>query len=169
MNKRTKELVLGAGMIGIAALYLVLTFQIQRKDVIDATFIPFVLSGALFLLGALQTIGALSEKKAGDAGAEKKSASEKADDACEDKTAKIDTATVIKTIALIVAYVAFLDLAGFVIMSIVYLFAQFIVLTPLDRKKNYLVYGIIAVVASVGIYLIFRYVFSMMLPEGLLK
>jgi putative tricarboxylic transport membrane protein len=162
-------MILGAVMILIAAIYLILIFRIQRRDVIDATFIPFILSGALFLLGAVQISGTLFGKKKIATEAERKSASEKADDACEDKTAKIDTPTVIKTIALIVAYVAFLDLVGFMIMSIIYLFAQFIVLTPLNRKKNYLAYGIIAVVASVGIYLIFRYVFSMMLPEGLLK
>lgn len=154
-------------MIAVAAIYLVLIFRIERRgEIVDATFIPFLLSGGLFILGIMQLVTAL---RISAIGSDRKSVSEKAEDACEDKKSKVDTPTVIKTIALILIYIAFLDLIGFVIMSIVYLFTQFIVLTPVNSKKKYLAYAVISVVTSVSIYLIFRYVFSMMLPEGLLK
>ena len=53
-------------------------------------------------------------------------------------------------------------------MTVVYLIAQFIVLTPADKKPNYLLYTVIAVLTSACVYLLFRYAFDMMLPVGFL-
>ncbi|MFA5852184.1 MAG: tripartite tricarboxylate transporter TctB family protein [Spirochaetales bacterium] len=158
MKKKTRELLLGALMLGIGALYLALTLGIPRKGGIDASFVPFVLSAIILLLGTLQTVGALRIKNEGANGQEKTESKE-----------KVDTPTVLKTIFLILVYVAFLNKIGFVIMSILYLFIQFIVLTPAYKKKNYLMYAIVAIVSSVSIFLIFRYIFDLMLPAGLLQ
>jgi putative tricarboxylic transport membrane protein len=160
VTKKTRELILGGVMLAIGAFYLFMTFQIPRKGTIDATFIPFILSGTLFLLGFLQLGGTLFGKKK-DISAQSQQPTKKKD--------KVDSKTVIETIFIIIVYLAFLGRVGFVIMSAIYLFAQFIVLTPLSKKKNYLLYAITAIVSSVSIYLIFRYVFNLMLPEGLLK
>ncbi|HOV64861.1 MAG TPA: tripartite tricarboxylate transporter TctB family protein [Spirochaetia bacterium] len=161
MKKITSELLLGIIMLVIATSYLIMTFSIPRRGTIDATFVPFLLSGGMYLLGILQTIGALSKKKKKDVSSD----NEKQEDSKE----QVDVQTVLKTIGLIIIYIAFLDKIGFIIMSAVYLFAQFIVLTPVEKKKRYLVYAIIAVSSSVIIYIIFRYVFDLMLPGGLLS
>ncbi len=54
-------------------------------------------------------------------------------------------------------------------MTVVYLFTQFIVLTPVDRKVNYLMYAVIAISTSAAVYLTFRYAFDMILPVGLMR
>jgi len=144
----------------MATFYLIMTLTIPRRGTIDATFVPFLLSGSIYILGIIQTVSSLpKQKKQSVSKTEQKDSS----------TQKVDTATVIKTIILIVIYIALLDKIGFVIMSAVYLFAQFIVLTPVSKKRNYLLYAIVAISSSVIIYVIFRYVFDLMLPGGLLK
>lgn len=166
MTKKTQETILGAAMIAFGAAYLALAFRIERRDVIDATFVPFILSGALLILGTVQILTTFFGK-AGSADA-KKAAAEKAEDACAGEPVGVDTATVLKTIGLIVVYLLLMGVVGFTVTSALYLFAQFIVLTPEHKKKNYLVYGIISAVSAVSIFLIFRYVFSLMLPAGFL-
>lgn len=80
-----------------------------------------------------------------------------------------DYRTVWKTLGLIVAYAALMEPVGFPVMTVVYLFAQFIVLTPLDKKVNYPMYLIIAVLTSTVVYLTFRQAFDMLLPVGVLN
>lgn len=67
------------------------------------------------------------------------------------------------------AYAAFLEPVGFPIMTVVYLFSQFIVLTPTDKKVSYPMYGAIAIITSAVVYLTFRHAFDMILPVGLLN
>ena len=51
----------------------------------------------------------------------------------------------------------------------VYLYLQFIVLTPVNQKIRHLSYLLIAVVSSAAIFLLFREAFDLMLPAGLLN
>ncbi|MNT52483.1 Tripartite tricarboxylate transporter TctB family protein [compost metagenome] len=79
-----------------------------------------------------------------------------------------DIKTVVKTLALIVGYIALLSPIGFPLMTAIYLYLQFIVLTPLDHRVNHLAYALIALVTSAITYLLFREAFDLMLPSGLL-
>ena len=42
-------------------------------------------------------------------------------------------------------------------------------LTPTDKKINYLMYVTIAVITSAAVFMTFRYAFDMMLPVGLMN
>ncbi|MNE90686.1 hypothetical protein D3C80_1882280 [compost metagenome] len=53
-------------------------------------------------------------------------------------------------------------------MTAIYLYLQFIVLTPVDHRVNHLAYALIALVTSAITYLLFREAFDLMLPSGLL-
>jgi len=160
MKKMTSDLILGMLMLAMATFYLVMTLNIPRRGTIDATFVPFLLSGGIYILGTIQVVSSLikQNKKPPNAATQKEATAQ-----------KVDTPTAIKTLILLVIYIALLDKIGFVIMSAVYLFAQFIVLTPVSKRRNYLLYAIVAISSSVIIYVIFRYVFDLMLPGGLLK
>jgi putative tricarboxylic transport membrane protein len=148
-NKR--EFAVGAVFLAIGLAYLYMTSTLPRKQFIDAAFVPYILSITMCLLGVLQ-MRAAGKRATGAA---------KEDDA--------DYGTVSKTLGLIVAYVALLEPVGFPIMTIVYLFAQFIVLTPANRRINYPMYGVIACITSAAVYLTFRYAFDMILPVGLMN
>jgi len=159
-NIRKREFATGAVILAIGLGYLYMTSTLPRKQFIDAAFVPYILAITMCLLGVLQMwdanklgIGASSGAAAKDVNA--------ADTA--------DYRTVWKTLGLIIGYVAFLDPIGFPIMTFVYLFAQFIVLTPIEKRINYLMYGAIAIITSVTVYITFRHAFDMILPVGLLN
>jgi len=150
---KKREVAVGAFFLVVGIGYLYLTSAIPRKQFIDAAFVPYVLAITMCLLGVLQIREAYKL-----VGSKQSAAQDTA-----------DYRTVWKTLGLIVAYAAFLEPVGFPLMTVVYLFAQFIVLTPTDKKISYWVYGTIAVITSAVVYLTFRYAFDMILPIGLLN
>ena len=152
-NIRKREFAVGIVFLAVGLGYLYMTSTLPRKQFIDAAFIPYILAITMCLLGVLQLrearrLPADEPSGAGD---------------------NADYRTVFKTLGLIVAYVALLQPVGFPIMTVIYLFAQFIVLTPLDKKVNYPMYATIAIITSATVYMTFRYAFDMMLPVGLLN
>jgi putative tricarboxylic transport membrane protein len=150
---KKRETAVGAFFLVVGIGYLYLTSTIPRKQFIDAAFIPYILASTMCLLGILQIREAYKLAAAKQSG----------------KQDTADYRTVWKTLGLIVAYAAFLEPVGFPLMTVVYLFAQFIVLTPSDKKISYPVYAAIAVTTSVVVYLTFRHAFDMILPVGLLS
>lgn len=151
-DAKKREYLLGMVILVAGIIYMVLTSQLkvpERPGVhVDATFVPYVLSSIMCILGVLQLRAAknfVPKPASGD---------------------DVDYGTVGKTIGLILGYVALLDFVGFPLMTVLYLVAQFTVLTPHDKKVNYALYSVIAIIASAFIYLTFRYMFDMMLPVG---
>ena len=149
-DKKRFEFFLGLIMLLVGLGYVWATTNIPRKhDGIDASFVPYILGSLCSLLGVLQLMAAVKLKAAKDASA-----------------SKVDYSTLWKTLALIAAYVALLSWVGFPIMTLVYLIAQFYVLTPADQKPRWVLYVVVAVVTSAVVYLLFRNAFDLMLPLG---
>lgn len=72
---------------------------------------------------------------------------------------------VMVSIGLLVAYIAFMEMMGFVVMTAVYLCGQmFILATPEHRRP--LLFVAISVVSALAIYYTFVEVFQLMLPEN---
>ncbi|MEZ5645531.1 MAG: tripartite tricarboxylate transporter TctB family protein [Burkholderiaceae bacterium] len=149
-HQKRRELVLGAFFLVVGLGFLYLTSELPRKAFIDAAFVPYILAISMSLLGAMQIRDAykLSDEPQGQA------------------PEVTDHRTVLKTLALIVAYAVLFTSVGFPIMTVAYLFMQFIVLTPTDKKVNYLNYGLIALITTAVVYLTFRHGFDMLLPTG---
>jgi putative tricarboxylic transport membrane protein len=152
-DKKRMEFFLGLIMLFVGLAYLWATTAIPRKDHIDASFVPYALGSMCSLLGVIQLFAAAKM-------AAKSSSS--------DSEAAVDYATVGKTVGLIVGYVALLSSVGFPVMTVVYLIAQFFVLTPADKKPRWLLYATVAVVTAAAVYLLFRHAFDLMLPLGVL-
>jgi len=150
---KKREFAVGAFFLAVGLGYLYLTSALPRKQFIDAAFIPYVLAITMCLLGVVQMWQAHKLPVGEPSGPQDKA----------------DYRTVWKTLGLIIAYAALLEPVGFPIMTVVYLFTQFIVLTPGDKKVNYLTYAAIAVATSASVYLTFRYAFDMILPVGLMS
>lgn len=151
-DKKRLEFFLGLIMLMVGLGYLWATTNIPRKhDGIDASFVPYILGSLCSFLGVLQLLAAARLQAASAKGASDSAA---------------DYATVWKTLALIVAYVALLSWVGFPIMTVAYLIAQFYVLTPADQKPRWVLYATVAVVSSAVVYLLFRHAFDLILPLG---
>lgn len=163
LNK--KELIIGIAMLGASLTYLVLAQQLPGHDGVDAATVPKLLAGFLSLLGVMQLVSAFSKPKA----AAEPAASPAPAEAEEPTVEIVEPKTVIKTLGLILGYMALLGPVGFPIMTVVYLYLQFLVLTPVNQKARHLTYLLIAVICSALIFLLFREAFDLLLPAGLLN
>jgi putative tricarboxylic transport membrane protein len=152
---KRKEMLIGALMLGAGLFYLFLTINLPRKGSIDASTVPYVLAAGLCLFGVLQLF--LSRKATAPVVE------------TDEPASTPDYATVCKTLGLVAVYIALLESVGFPIMTALYLYAQFIVLTPLEQNANHLLYAVIALVSSALIFVTFRQGFDLMLPTGLLN
>lgn len=163
LNK--KELIIGLAMLGASLTYLVLAQQLPGHDGVDAATVPKLLAGFLSLLGVMQLVSAFAKPKA----AAEPAASPAPAEAEEPTVEIVEPKTVIKTLGLILGYMALLGPVGFPIMTVVYLYLQFLVLTPVNQKARHLTYLLIAVICSALIFLLFREAFDLLLPAGLLN
>jgi len=163
LNK--KELIIGIAMLGASLTYLVLAQQLPGHDGVDAATVPKLLAGFLSLLGLMQLVSAFAKPKV----ATEPAASPAPAEAEEPTVEIVEPKTVIKTLGLILGYMALLGPVGFPIMTVVYLYLQFIVLTPANQKARHLTYLLIAVICSALIFLLFREAFDLLLPAGLLN
>ncbi|CAM3731606.1 MULTISPECIES: tripartite tricarboxylate transporter TctB family protein [Pseudomonadaceae] len=159
-----KELIIGIAMLGASLTYLVLAQQLPGHDGVDAATVPKLLAGFLSLLGLMQLVSAFAKPKA-----VAEPASPVPAEAEEPAVEVIEPKTVLKTLGLILGYMALLGPVGFPIMTVVYLYLQFLVLTPANQKARHLTYLLIAVICSALIFLLFREAFDLLLPAGLLN
>ena len=150
---KKKEVGIGAAMLATGLIYLFLTANLPRKAFIDAAFVPYLLAAGMCILGVLQLLAAWGQAPREDAAAAE---------------AGPDYLTVGKTLGLIVGYIAVLQWLGFPIATVAYLYLQFLVLTPHDHRVSHGRYLLIALCASVFIYVVFRHGFDLLLPAGLL-
>ena len=157
-----KDLIIGVAMLGASIAYLVMAYRVPGHDGIDAATVPTLLAILLCLLGALQTLSAIGNRA-------RPAAESDADAPEQTSTSVVEPLTVLKTLGLILIYVVLLGPVGFPIMTALYLYLQFIVLTPVNQKVRHLPYAAIAVVTSAVIYLLFREAFDLLLPAGLLN
>ena len=80
-----------------------------------------------------------------------------------------DKGEVIASFIALTIYVALLEPIGFVIMTIIYTFAQILILTPREKwGKNFLPAGIVAIIVGILLYYIFKLQLSVLLPSGIL-
>lgn len=71
------------------------------------------------------------------------------------------------TICCICSYVALFGKLGFIISTAVYLFIQMIILSTKTNKKM-LLFGIISIISTLVIYIVFNNIIGMQLPGGIL-
>jgi putative tricarboxylic transport membrane protein len=165
MQSMRAQNVLVGGLMLVAGLgYLYMTATLPRRDtgggaaIVDATFFPYILAILMVVLGILQLIAGFRTPDHATAPA--------LDPDAEPEGGPINYVTVALTLVLIMAFTAALGPLGFPIAAAIYLFLQFIVLRPVNRNFGYPVYITIAVVASIVIFVTFRYGFQLLLPAG---
>jgi len=76
----------------------------------------------------------------------------------------------VATFVLLFAYIFTLDILGFIISSILYMFIQMYIFVPdaLRSKRNYILFAIVSIVTPIIVNEVFVEVFSLILPTGLL-
>ena len=120
------------------------------KD-LGSGFVPKIIAGCIIAIAGVKLIMTLTGKK-----------EEKKIENDEDKMGGL------LTIALLLIYSVLFNTLGFILSTVLYLFAQMLILSD-ERNRKIPLFAVIAVVAPVVIYALFVYVIKMPLPAGLLS
>ena len=120
------------------------------KD-LGSGFVPKIIAGCIIVIAGVKLIMTLTSKK-----------EEKKIENDEDKMGGL------LTIALLLIYSVLFNTLGFILSTVLYLFAQMLILS-VERNRKIPLFAVIAVVAPVVIYALCVYVIKMPLPAGLLS
>lgn len=155
MKEKNRDILSALVLIAVSAYGLYLTCEIPepfRDYDLGAVFLPRLVLILIGALSVLKIVVTLVENR-------------------PDFLEKKDTSQFIKgfgTIVLVGLYCFCFRPAGFLLDTVVYLFAQILILVPKEKRKIWKIL-LIDVTATVVIYLIFTRGFAVRLPQGLVK
>lgn len=153
---KCQDLYAGLFILVIGAVMLIASFSVPAGASatigIGSDFMPKVTCGLMTALGLIITGNGIRDARTYEEA---------------EKTEKISYKELVLTILSLVIYMALLVPVGFVIMTTLYVAAQATILAPEGHKKTAR-HLLIGAVAAVAIYWIFRNVFVLMLPAGIL-
>lgn len=143
----------------IFGVWLIITAKMLPESAIVSIgpdFMPMVIGVIMVILAAILLVQSIM-------GIKKNTAEIKPD---EDKP---EYKRVIESLVLSLAYVLLLQPVGFIVSTLVYLFAQIFVLAPdVNRtKKDIIIFLIVDVVFTFIVFFLFRYGFKIVLPAGI--
>ncbi len=167
-SKYKLDIIPGSVMAVFAALYLLNIPSIKVFDGLGSTpinnhFVPYLWGGAILVLSLWLVVRGLIKRKKflAEGGTVEKT---------DLKKIISEYREVIASFVALTIYVALMDAVGFVIMTILYTFAQILILTPReDWKKNYVPAAITAAITGIVLYYIFREMLNVLLPVGILS
>jgi putative tricarboxylic transport membrane protein len=167
MIRLNKDLFASAFLILISVVMYAASNSIKKLTVskIGADFAPKLVAIAIFILSIFYLINSVKQLKGSttekaiemDTGAKKDQEGKK----------KVSPLSVIGTMGLLGLYITLLPIIGFLITTVVYLFAQMYLLADKKERKIPL-FLVTSVITSVFVYFIFKSVFFLMLPAGIL-
>ncbi|RGZ00396.1 tripartite tricarboxylate transporter TctB family protein [Clostridium sp. AM58-1XD] len=155
-KEKYKDIYAGAFILILGAALFAASFSVPRGAAvtIGSDFMPKVTCGLMTVLGLfIMWNGARSAKTFQENGTEPETKHYKA---------------LLASIGMLFFYMLLLVPVGFVIMTALYVTAQTMVLAPRE-KRNLAKFAAVGIIASAVIYYIFRNVFVLMLPAGILK
>ncbi|MGI6029015.1 MAG: tripartite tricarboxylate transporter TctB family protein [Candidatus Heteroscillospira sp.] len=162
MLNKYRDVICGGVIMLCAVILFIATFSIKSLLGMNPgpEFMPRLASVLLFLVALGITVEGLQNVK-----------HHIVEEVSEEEAAyrKAGNRKVLYSAILIGFYVFSLETLGFVISTLIYEFCQMIVLTPLGKKKNYVLFGIITVISTVFFYIVFTRFLYLMLPAGLLR
>jgi len=164
--QRYKEMLLGIGMLALAAFYLyhAAFIRIRSTVSVSAKLIPELLGGLVVILGVAQVVGGIRHL-----------IKERRDNRKNgvalvflSKEEKRGILPVILTFILIIGYALVYEWMGFIISSTVCMFLQMLLLAP-KAKMRPAFFAMISLVTAVVVYIAFRKGLNLSLPPGLLE
>ncbi|MEJ8776626.1 tripartite tricarboxylate transporter TctB family protein [Pseudogracilibacillus sp. ICA-222130] len=148
-------------IISILVFSMSLNMQALTTSAVGADFLPKVIAILIFVLSSYFLI--VSIKNPVGNVVDDTDEMEEINDSDESKK----FTRVLLTGLLMIIYVFLINFIGFILASILYLTVQMVLFSSVT-KRNIIVYLLISIVTSVFIYFVFRNIFYVMLPSGIL-
>lgn len=149
-------------LVSVVMFVATLSFKQLTTSQVGPAFMPQIISALIGLMSIAIIIEGYRKVKSGTKGDPDEEGEEVQGNAKE-----ISYRPVIQSFVLMAIYVAVMPVVGFLITTMLYMFLQMMILSS-KPERRWLLFAIVSVVASSVIYYVFRNVFYIMLPSGLL-
>lgn len=168
--KKRNDLISGAVLCIVAAAYFYGATKIKMMKMLTANYlnaasVPKLWGALLFVLGVILIVrgacGMSAEKAAGHV-PHNRITSQLMNEWLGANYA------VVLMFAVLTLYIALISPLGFLPATILFLWGEFNILSRKEERKPVMT-GILAVGCGLGIYVLFKYAFSMPLPQGILR
>lgn len=158
IDNKQIEVISGFVTLIISIFYFIASFYLETLvlTVVGPEFFPRIIAVIMFICSVILIITGLKDLK-------KEKLIQK--DGCDKE--KFNK-KVIFTFLILTLYVLLLDIISYPLATIGYLIIQMAILAP-EGKRNYRLFTIIALITGIGVYMLFRYSFNIMLPLGIFK
>lgn len=177
MDKHRRDLIAGLVLLAFAVLIYVSSFSIRTlvmTTVVGPGFMPRLGALGLGVLSLATVVQSLLRLRAASASS-RLSSTDAAAPAPPEPDAPTPLAAaggrrgraVLLTFLLLILYLGLLNRLGFLLSTAGYLFGQFWVLAG-QRKRRFWLWALLGIGISAFVYYLFRRVFILMLPEGIL-
>ena len=162
--KKCRDLILGVVLLALGIAYTVMAQNIKQGNKLiqrnvgnyaHARIVPTLLGVLLIILSCVLIFQGIRKMKTDDNEPAK-------------KLNKVDMISIVLTFAAMIIYIILLPNLGFMLSTMIYLFAQITILAPAN-KRNYLLFAIVAVVFTIITFVAFRIGLTQMLPRGPLE
>jgi putative tricarboxylic transport membrane protein len=166
MTKINKDIYASVFFIVFSIVMFIASNSIIKLTVsrLGADFAPKLVAVGIFTLSIFYLITSIKKQKQDNNHAISKKSEE---EGSTKEKKKISPLSVLLTVGLLVLYVVFMPMIGFLITTVVYLFFQMYLLAAKSERRIPLFVGI-SIVTSVSVYYLFKSVFYLMLPAGIL-
>lgn len=169
MSDKMKNIISSIGFLALGAFFYMQSTGIKiimKKD-LGSGFFPKVIGVSMVVMALVELFLTVSNKKNEEVNGSLERIEEKAEQEEPAAEADTDRKGLILTIVAMCCYAVLFDGLGFILSTILYLFAQITILST-EKNRNYPFFVGISVAASFIIYGIFVYLIGMPLPTGLL-
>lgn len=152
-------------IVSVIIFFTSFTFEALTTSLVGPAFMPQIIAVIMAIFSIIIAVSGFRKSKAvnKEAVPEEKVSNEEELIVTEKKSYK----PVLITFGLMAAYVVLMPYIGFLIMTVVYMFLQMLILSHVTNRKIWL-FLLISVVISAAIYYLFRNVFYVMLPTGII-
>lgn len=152
-------------LISVGMFTATFSFKALTVSKVGPDFMPKIIAGLIALVSIAIIVSAFKEQKKKKA-LEIQMGEDEVSVTLDESEEKVYL-PVILSLALMVGYLILLPYIGFLIMTAVYLFFQMYVLSEQSNKRLVL-FLIVSMVSSAITYYVFRSIFYVMLPSGIL-
>ena len=168
-NKQYKLDIIPGIVIALFSIgYMALIPSIKTFTGLGATpltnhFVPYLWGGSLLVLGLWITVRGFRKRKKylAEGGVIEKASF---------KDGLMEKREVVASFISLALYVGLMGVVGFAPMTVLYVFAQIMILTPKEKWKKTVVPAVItAIISGALLFYIFRYLLNVLLPVGILS
>lgn len=160
MFKKYGDIAVGVFYLCFAVVLFCASFGIQAfvDEILGPEFMPQMMAVIIFVLALLLLFQGIKNCKRPQSNGEE-----------EGTVGPASPIRALLTLIIIIAYIALMDIVGFIPVTIIYLVGQIALLTPKEKYTKPLIVKslIISIISPIVLYYIFYRVFGVFLPEGI--